>query len=54
MQELEFMYMPCNYVHNDTNDSVYEGCIPDLEAQKQYLGPMYVPMYFNEEILVTD
>ena len=51
------MYVPCNYVHNEygyTNDSVHEECIPDLEAQKEYLGPLLIPMYFNEEVLISD
>ena len=54
---LELLYMPCNYVHNMlgyTKDSVTPECIPDLEAQKTYLGPLKVPLYFNEEILITD
>ena len=56
-KELEFFYVPCNYVLNEfgyTGDSVYEKCIPDLESQLQYLGPLIIPMYFNEEVLVTD
>ena len=51
------MFVPCNYVHDYLgyeNDSVHEECVPDLKAQQQYLGPMLVPMLFNEEVLITD
>ena len=49
--------MPCNYVHNQygySNDSVHAECIQDYDAQTQYLGPLRVPMYFNDEVLVLD
>ena len=37
-----------------TGDSVHEECIDDLEAQKEYLGPLKVAMYYNDEIFVPE
>ena len=30
-------------------DSVSDGCVEDLEAQRNYLGPLQVPIYYNDE-----
>ena len=49
---IEFYLLPCNYLHtyyNYTGDSVSDECIWDLEKQQEYLGPLEVIMYFNEE-----
>ena len=49
--------MPCNYVHKYlgyTEDKVHQECVPDLAAQKAYLGPLEVVMYFNSEIFVSE
>jgi len=32
-----------------TEDSVREDCVADLDAQKEYLGPLNVNLYFNNE-----
>ena len=43
---------PCNYI-NDRNgfvgDTVSEECIPDLKAQTDYLGPLDILVYYNDE-----
>ena len=50
-QHLEFLYLPCNYIHLDPqfNDYVKDGCIADLEAQRAYLGPLEVMLWYNYE-----
>ena len=49
---IEFFLLPCNYVHTYygyTGDSVAEECIKDLKTQQEYLGPLEVIMYINDE-----
>ena len=46
--------MPCNYISDDPNDTVNEKCNPDLSAQKEYIGPFELTMYYNDETLITD
>ena len=44
--------MPCNYIHSHlgyTEDFVTPECIADLEKQKEYMGPLDVMLYFNDE-----
>ena len=51
-QKLEFLFLPCNYIHQIdgyTGDYVKEECIADLEKQKEYLGPLDMLIYFNDE-----
>ena len=49
---IEIYLLPCNYVHTYmgyTGDSVADECIADQQAQQDYLGPLEVVMYVNEE-----
>ena len=51
-QRLEVVLLPCNYIHQQwgyEGDSVSPECIADLEAQKEYLGPLDFLFYFNDE-----
>ena len=49
---LEFIYAPCNYVYTvlgHSEDTVHEECVKDLAAQQEYLGPLEVILYYNDE-----
>ena len=49
---IEFFLLPCNYVHTYygyTGDSIHDECVRDLKAQLEYLGPLEVIMYINDE-----
>ena len=55
VSELEFYFMPCNYMgHKNDTDEVSEVCNTDLEAQLEYLGPLRIVKFVNEQTLVTD
>ena len=44
--------LPCNYIHTFQgyeDDSIAPGCIADLKAQQDYLGPLNVWIYYNHE-----
>ena len=52
---IEFYLLPCNYQHTYygyTGDSVADECNWDQKKQQEYLGPLEVIMYFNEESYV--
>ena len=49
---IEIYLLPCNYVHTYmgyTGDSVADECIADSQAQQDYLGPLEVVMFVNDE-----
>ena len=49
---LDVIFSPCNYVHAQygyTGDFIQEGCIADLKAQADYLGPLNVLALVNYE-----
>ena len=51
-QRLEIVLVPCNYLHTHlgyTEDFISDECIADLQAQKDYLGPLDVVLYYNDE-----
>ena len=44
--------LPCNYIHTAlgyTGDEKSDKCNDSLEAQQQYLGPLNMIVYFNQE-----
>ena len=50
-QRIEFMLMPCNYVHvmnGGTWDSIHPECVEDLEKQQEYLGNMQLVIYASD------
>ena len=59
--EIEVLLTPCNYIHQEygpmvspsgvVGDTVSAECIADLEAQKEYLGPLEVLILSNNETL---
>ena len=54
---IEFYLLPCNYQHTYygyTGDSVADECNWDQKKQQEYLGPLEVIMYFNEESYVQN
>ena len=50
--ELEVIVMPCNmrgtYLGGQS-DNISKECIPDLEQQIKYLGPMNMQVYYNTQ-----
>lgn len=51
-QRIDFMLSPCNYILTEygfTGDTIHEECVRDLEAQKEYLGPINFMIYANNE-----
>ena len=51
--ELNFYFVPCNYLHN-SDDTVSQDCISDLEAQQTFLGSFQSVLYINVEVLDTE
>ena len=52
-QRLEFVVVPCNYVHTefgDIGDYVRDECIHDKQAQMDYLGMIKLVIYANEQV----
>ena len=50
--EIEVLLLPCNYIHQeygDIGDTVSAECIADLDAQKEFLGPLEVLILTNNE-----
>ena len=49
---LEFVLVPCNYVHAEfgpTDDYIRDGCIADQAAQQKYLGNLRTMVYHTTE-----
>ena len=54
---MEILFSPCNYVHNQVNDygdSVSPECVPDLQAQIDYIGQPEWVLYVNHERINPD
>ena len=52
-QALELILLPCNYLHTYlgyTEDKIADGCHADLQAQRDYLGPINFIVYANDEV----
>jgi len=50
--EIDIMVMPCNMplkFLGAEDDRIGEECVADLEKQIEYLGPMNMLVYFNQE-----
>ena len=48
---IEFLYVPCNYIHtSEADDAVSSECVSDLAKQKEYLGPLNLILFYNQEV----
>ena len=47
----EVLFLPCNVVNfwDKEPDPIADECVPDLEAQQAFLGPLQLLFYFNHE-----
>ena len=50
-QRFEFVLVPCNYVHPNSNDFISEECIEDRLAQEEYLGNLQMVFLSGEQTL---
>lgn len=51
-QRFEIVLVPCNYLHQELGykgDSISPECIADMAQQQEYLGPLNVLLFFNDE-----
>ena len=49
---IEVVLNPCNYIHSHLGyegDRVHPDCIPDLDKQIEYLGPINFIVYHTED-----
>ena len=56
-QRIDVVMTPCNFIYTLNgikDDTVSDDCVPDLEKQVEYLGPLNWLVYFTEEVLQQD
>ena len=56
-QRIDVVMTPCNFIYTLNGikgDTVSDDCVPDLEKQVEYLGPLNWLVYFTEEVLQQD
>ena len=50
-QRIEFLLLPCNYIHvqfGDIGDSIHPDCIADRKQQEDYLGTLKIVVLMDE------
>ena len=50
-QRIEFVLLPCNYIHTqfgDIGDSIHPDCIADRKQQEDYLGTLKIVVLMDE------